>query len=78
MQKLNWSLTAFNFGPREESHKLQIEEAEDKLSEATALIKQARHSGGSGLNLDDLDEIVVEIASSLDKIRRVRNNLKGL
>ncbi len=78
MQKFSWAVTAFGFDRTGDSYKLQIEEAEDKLSEAIVLIKQARHSDGNSLNLDDVDEIIVEIASALDKIRRVRNNLKGL
>lgn len=76
MRKFSWAVTAFGFERQGTSYKLQVEEAEDKLSEGAELIKQARHSGVDGLNLEDFDEIVIDIATALDKIRRVRNNLK--
>ena len=79
MNKFSWAITATEFNlnkkDRSKSFLLEIEEAEDKLSEATMLMKQARH--GRNLYKDDIDLILKEISSAQDGIRRIRNLLKG-
>lgn len=76
MKKFNWAVTAGGFGRSGRSHRLQIEEAEDKMSEAIELLKQARHSGSPEVNIAEIDEILQEISSSLDKIRKLRNDMR--
>jgi len=76
MKKFNWAVTAGGFGQSGRSHRLQIEEAEDKMSEAIELLKQARHSGSPEVNIAEIDAILQEISSSLDKIRKLRNDMR--
>ena len=77
--KFNWALSAAaptGFGQdRSKAFLLEIEESEDKLSEAIMLLKQAQQ--GEKLHQKDIDLILQEIASAQDKVRRLRNLLKG-
>ena len=76
MKKFSWAVADFGFDRQGESFKLQIEEAEDKLSEGAMLLKQARQQ--PQVNSEAIDLILQEVASAQDKIRKMRSDLKGL
>ena len=76
MQNFDWSVTAFNFGPRQGSHKLKVEEAEDSLSMTVEMMKEVRHVKSPDISQDRVDEIMQELLSALDKIRIMRTNMK--
>ncbi len=73
--RLNWTVADFGFRRSGESHKLQVAEAEDKVAEAIALLKQARHSGKPEVNVAEIDEILPELSTSIDKIRKLRSDM---
>jgi hypothetical protein len=77
MKKYSWAVEAFDFYRKTGgAHLLQIEEAEDGVSTAIELLKQARHSGGSAVDVSGIDEILHDMSGCLDKIRKLRDDLK--
>ena len=76
MNKFRWAVVGFGFNHQGESFKLEIEEAEDALSSAAMLLKQARQQ--PAVNDEAIDLILQEIASAQDKVRKMRSDLKGL
>ena len=76
MKKFSWAVVGFGFNRQGGSHLLQIEEAGDKLSEAAVLLKQARMQ--PEVSEEEVDQILKEIAISLDRVRKIRNGLKGI
>jgi len=76
MRKLSWAVTAYNFGPSQESYKLKVEEAEDSLSMAVEMMKAVKRIENPDLSQDHVDDIMQEMLSALDKIRIMRTNMK--
>ncbi len=79
MKKFNWDVTAFDFSDTHRgSHRLQVEEAEDKVSEAIMLVKQARAGNLPEPTDDILAEVITDLSTVVDKMRKVRSDLKNL
>lgn len=75
----NWDITAFNqFGPREDSWKLQIEEAEDGISMGVEILKRIKQSGAPGATSEQVEQIAGELSTTLDKLRQLRTNMKSM
>ena len=78
MKKLDWAVTAFDFS---DSHKgryrVQVEEAEDGISGAIMLLKEASR-GITGYNSSILDEVLTDLSATVDKIRKLRTDMKNL
>lgn len=78
MLKFNWNVKAFDFTDQHRgAYRVEIEEAEDKLSEASMLLKQARTAKLSEQTIGEIDEILTQISSSLDKVRKLRAEMKS-
>ncbi len=75
----NWDITAFNqFGPREDSWKLQIEEAEDGISMGVEILKRIKQSGAPEGTSEQVEQIAGELSTTLDKLRQLRTNMKSM
>lgn len=74
----NWDVTAFNFGPKEDSWKLRIEEAEDGISMGVEMLKRIQQSGAPDETAKQVDQIAGELSSTLDKLRQLRTNMKSM
>jgi hypothetical protein len=78
MKKFTWAVTAFDFSDSHQGrHRVQVEEAEDGISGAIMLLKEAR-TGISGPNRDIVDEVLTDLSAAVDKIRKLRADLKNL
>jgi len=78
MKKFNWAVTAFDFsGTSRGRHRVQVEEAEDGISGAIMLLKEAS-AGINGPNSSILDEVLTDLSAAVDKIRKLRKDLKNL
>ena len=80
MQKyFNWNVSAFNqFGPKGDSWKLRIEEAEDNISMGVEMLKRIQQSGAPEESAKQVDQIAGELSSTLDKLRQLRTNMKSM
>ena len=79
MHSFNWDITAFNqFGPRGDSWKLQIEEAEDGISMGVEILKRIKQSGAPEGTSEQVEQIAGELSSTLDKLRQLRTNMKSM
>lgn len=75
----NWNVAAFNqFGPKGESWKLRIEEAEDGISMGVEMLKRIRQSGAPDETSQQVEQIAGELSSTLDKLRKLRTNMKSM
>ncbi len=78
MKKFNWAVTAFDFSDSHKGrHRVQVEEAEDGISGAIMLLKEAS-AGINGPNSSILDEVLTDLSAAVDKIRKLRKDLKNL
>lgn len=78
MKKFNWDVTAFDFSDSHRGrHRVQIEEAEDSVSAAIMLLKEAK-SGIKGPNLAILEDTLSDLSATVDKMRKLRTDLKNL
>jgi hypothetical protein len=78
MKKFTWAVTAFDFSDSHQGrHRVQVEEAEDGISGAIMLLKEAR-AGITGLDSSILDEVLTDLSATVDKIRKLRTDLKNL
>jgi len=78
MKKFTWAVTAFDFSDSHKGrHRVQIEEAEDGISGAIMLLKEGRR-GITGPNSSILDEVLTDLSATVDKIRKLRTDLKNL
>ncbi len=78
MKKFDWAVTAFDFSDSHKGrHRVQVEEAEDGISGAIMLLKEASH-GIDGPNSSILDEVLTDLSAAVDKIRKLRTDLKNL
>jgi hypothetical protein len=78
MQKFDWSVTAFNFGPSKDSWKLTIEEAEDGISMGVEMLKRIRKASAPEPITEQVEQIASELSSTLDKLRQLRTNMKSM
>lgn len=80
MQKFfNWDVAAFNqFGPKGDSWKLTIEEAEDGISMGVEMLKRIRHKNAPDEISQQVEEIAGELSTTLDKLRLLRTNMKSM
>ncbi len=75
----NWEVSAFNtFGPKGDSWKLRIEEAEDGISMGVEMLKRIRKSGAPDETPQQIEQIAGELSAALDKLRQLRTNLKSM
>jgi hypothetical protein len=75
----DWDVTAFNtFGPKGNSWKLRIEEAEDSISMGVEMLKRIRQSGAPDETSQQIEQVAGELSSTLDKLRKLRTNLKSM
>ncbi len=78
MKKFDWAVTAFDFSDSHQGrHRIQVEEAEDGISGAIMLLKEAR-AGITGIDSSILDEVLTDLSATVDKIRKLRKDLKNL
>ena len=79
MEKFDWAVTAFDFSDSRSKgrHRVQIEEAEDGISGAIMLLKEAK-AGINGPDSSILDEVLTDLSATVDKIRKLRTDLKNL
>lgn len=78
MKKFTWAVTAFDFlNSHHGRYRVQVEEAEDGISGAIMLLKEAR-AGITGLDSSILDEVLTDLSATVDKIRKLRTDLKNL
>lgn len=78
MERFNWTIFAFDFSNQHSGrHRVQIEEAEDTVSAAIMLLKEAR-SGINGPDLSILEDAITGLSTTVDKIRKLRKDLKNL
>ncbi len=78
MKYLSWAVTAFDFSNSHRGrHRVQVEEAEDGISGAIMLLKEAS-AGIKGPNSSILDEVLTDLSAAVDKIRKLRKDLKNL
>ncbi len=78
MKKFNWAVTAFDFSDSHHGrYRIQVEEAEDGISSAIMLLKEAR-VGITGIDSSILDEVLTDLSATVDKIRKLRTDLKNL
>ncbi len=78
MERFNWTTFAFNFSDQHSGrYRVQIEEAEDGVSAAIMLLKEAR-SGIKGPDLAILEDSITGLSTTVDKIRKLRKDLKNL
>ena len=75
MAKFPWAVQASGFQRSGTSGKLAISESEDKMAEAIMLLKQARHSGNPGINVEAIDEVLVDLSTTIDKVRKMLTEL---
>ena len=79
MQKLDWSIKAFNqFGPKEDSWKLTIEEAEDGISMGVEMLKRIRKASAPEPITEQIEQVASELSATLDKLRQLRTNMKSM
>ncbi|KKN64642.1 hypothetical protein LCGC14_0489720 [marine sediment metagenome] len=78
MQPFNWSIKAFNFGSKDGSYKLRIEEAEDNISMGVEMLKRVKQSGAPEATSEQIEQIAGELSSTLDKLRQLRTNMKSM
>lgn len=75
----NWDVTAFNqFGPKGDSWKLTIEEAEDGISMGVEMLKRVRQKNAPEPIAGQIEQIAGELSSTLDKLRTLRTNMKSM
>ena len=78
MREFNWTTYAFDFSDAHRGrHRVQIEEAEDTVSAAIMLLKEAR-TGITGPNAAILEDSITGLSATVDKIRKLRKDLKNL
>ena len=78
MKKFNWTIFAFDFSDAHSGrYRVQIEEAEDTVSAAIMLLKEAR-AGIKGPDLAILEDTITDLSTTVDKIRKLRKDLKNL
>jgi hypothetical protein len=78
MKKFTWAVTAFDFSNSHHGrYRVQVEEAEDGVSGAIMLLKEARVAI-TGPNSSILDEVLTDLSAAVDKIRKLRTDLKNL
>jgi hypothetical protein len=78
MKKFDWAVTAFDFSDSHHGrYRVQVEEAEDGISGAIMLLKEAS-AGINGPNSSILDEVLTDLSATVDKIRKLRTDLKNL
>ncbi len=78
MQPFNWSIKAFNFGPKEDSWKLTIEEAEDGISMGVEMLKRIRKANAPEPIMEQVEQVASELSATLDKLRQLRTNMKSM
>lgn len=78
MQKFDWSVEAFNFGPKEDSWKLRVEEAEDGISMGVEMLKRVRQMGAPGPVVAQIEQVADELSATLDKLRQLRTTMKAM
>jgi len=77
--KFNWEILAFDFSdqPRK-AHRVLISEAEDKVNEATMLVKQIKSGDIPEPSGEELDIILTDLSTVTDKLRKVSKDLRNL
>jgi hypothetical protein len=79
MKKFNWDVIAFDFSDAHRGrYRVQIEEAEDAVSGAIMMLKEAKSDLKDGPSLDILDDTLSDLSATVDKIRKLRSDLKNL
>lgn len=78
MQKFNWSVKAFTFGPNKDSWKLTIEEAEDGISMGVEMLKRIRRANAPEPITEQVEQLASELSSTLDRLRQLRTNMKSM
>ena len=75
----NWNVIAYNqFGPKGDSWKLRIEEAEDNISMGVEMLKRIKKSGAPDESSEQVEQIAGELSATLDKLRTLRTNMKSM
>ena len=78
MKEFDWAVTAYDFSDsRKGRYRVQVEEAEDGISGAIMLLKEASRAI-EGPNSSILDEVLTDLSATVDKIRKLRADLKTL
>ena len=76
MEKFEWSVQAFK--PSGSSWKLKIEEAEDGISMGVEMLKRIRQMNAPDPITEQIEQIAGELSSTLDKLRKLRTNMKSM